>query len=895
MHRIPIQVPQTLNCPSAARRPSRVLSTQLGVAAARFREALTMRPFIGICALLTAAVALEGFVLFPSNWIGTYGQGVVTQPIGIAVAPDGSSYVADAWTNRIEKFSKAGTHLLGWGVVGGGPGQFQGPTGVALAPSGEVYVLEVNSGRVQRFTSQGAYVGEFGSAGTGPGQFESPHALAIDAAGNVYVADTYNHRVQKFTAGGAYVAQWGVQGSGNGQLNLPYGIAVDTKGDVYVGDTYNHRIQKFTGSGVYLDQWGGLGSGAGQFEFPNGVAVDAGGSVYVADTNNHRIQRFTSKGVLLANWGNQGNGAGDFQFPQGVAIGPDEDLHVSDTANNRVQRFRRRNGAGHESVLTMGGPGIGNGQFSDPRGVAVSKDGFVYAADKTGCRMQKFTTAGTWVLAWGASGSADGQFNDPCGVALDTSGVVYVVDHLNGRVEKFSPTGTFLGKWGVPGTGPGQFTAPWDIAIDDSNRVYVVDAHRIQRFTTAGGFVTAWACSNAAGIGVDAEGSVYAACSSDHVVRKYRPDGTLVLTWGSSGNGVAQFGSVSDVACDPRGSVYVVDSNCRVQQFTPMGGYLEEWGEPGSGFREIGAPTMMAADAGGNVYVAEFTNRRLHKFASPPEIYKIEDVPGDEGGSVRISFVPTSVPPEQILFYRVLRFNDAGGVNVGTFAPGPTSVVVASGGNATDTFAGMSEYDLIAALSIPNAFPAQSLAFGFSTDDLAPPAPAPFTGSYQAGATWLHWGASPATDLAEYRVFRSLPPYQQIHASPDTGYADVGPAGGFYRIVAVDTSGNVSGPSDLGPEQTVDAPAGPALAFALQGAVPNPAAGAAMTLRFTLPDALPARLELVSVAGRTVWSREVRGAGAHALRPDVDCAPGIYFVRLVRPGGSLVRRAVVLD
>jgi hypothetical protein len=423
-----------------------------------------------------------------------------------------------------------------------------------------------------------------------------------------------------------------------------------------------------------------------------------------------------------------------------------------------------------------------------------------------------------------------------------------------------------------------------------------VDAHRIQRFTTAGGFVTAWACSNAAGIGVDAEGSVYAACSSDHVVRKYRPDGTLVLTWGSLGNGVAQFNSVSDVVCDPRGSVYVVDSNCRVQQFTPMGGYLEEWGEPGSGFRQIGAPTMMAADTSGNVYVAEFSNQRIHKFASPPEIYKVEDVPGDEGGAVRITFVPTSVPPGQIQFYRVLRFNDAGAANVATFAPGPTSVVVPSGGNATDTFAGMSEYDLIAALLIPNSFPPQSMAFGFSTDDLAPPVPSPFTPRYEAGATWLHWGASPATDLAEYRVFRSLPPYQQIHASPDTGYADVGPAGGFYRVVAVDTSGNVSGPRILGPEQTDRrAPPVPALAFALAGATPNPAPGRALTLRFALPDALPARLELVNVAGRSVWTREVRGAGTHSLRPTESFPPGIYFVRLTRGAQALVRRAVVLD
>jgi sugar lactone lactonase YvrE len=708
----------------------------------------------------------------------------------------------------------------------------------------------------------------------------------------VYVADTFNNRIQRFTATGGYLGQWGVQGSGDGQVSLPYGIAVDAKGDVYVADTYNHRIQKFTAAGVYIKPWGGIGSGNGQFQCPNGLVVDAGGSVYVADTNNPRIERFTSKGLFLAAWGNEGNGAGDFQFPQGVAIGPDEDLRVSDTSNHRMQLFRRRNGQGHESTLTMGGPGIGNGLFSDVRGVAVSKDGFVYAADKSGCRMQKFTTTGSWVLAWGASGSADGQFNDPVGVALDTTGVVYVVDHGNNRVEKFSPSGTYLGKWGSTGTGNGQFTAPWDIAIDDSNRVYVVDAHRIQRFTTAGGFVAAWPCSNAAGVGVDAEGYVYAACGSpDHVVRKFSPAGQLVLTWGGQGNGVGQFVSPCDVVYDRFGYVYVADANDRVQQFTPMGGYIEEWGEPGSGFRQIGAPTMMAADTDGNVYIGEFSNYRVHKFASPPELYKVEDVPGDNGGFVRLSFVPTSVPPAQILFYRVRRTNDAGNVLALDFQPGPTSVIVPSGGNGNDAFDGMSEYDLLTALFIQDAGVPASMAFGFSTDDLAPPAPSPFTGVYQAGATWLHWGASPAGDLDEYRLSRGG---FQIHASPDTGYSDVGPAGGFYSIVAVDTSGNVSAAATLGPDQTVDTP--PAtLTFALEGMTPNPAPNGALTLRFTLPDALPARLELVNVAGRSVWSRAVQGTGPHALRPAEAFAPGIYFVRLTRGAQSLVRRAVVLD
>jgi tripartite motif-containing protein 71 len=856
-----------------------------------------MRAISGITALLLAAFALEGFVLFPSNWIGTYGGGVVTQPVGIAIGADGSSYVTSPFTKRVEKFSKAGTHLLGWGGVGGGPGQFQAPEGIAIAPSGEVYVADVVSGRIQRFTPQGVYVGEFGSTGSGPGEFDNPHALAIDASGNVFVADTYNHRVQKLTATGTYLGQWGGPGTALGSFDLPHGIAVDGKGDVYVADTYNHRIQKFDNGGAFLRTWGALGTNDDQFDYPNGIAVDAGGSVYVGDTNNHRVLRFNSKGALLSAWGQQGNAASEFFFPRGVAIGPDEDVHVCDSGNNRLQRFRRRQGQGHEALLTMGGPGTGNGLFSDIRGVAASSDGFVYAADKNGNKLQKFTNFGAWVASWGSSGSGDGQFGEPTGVALDSNGNVYVVDHLNARVQKFSPSGTFLAKWGSSGGGAGQFSAPWDIAIDAQDRVYVVDAHRIQRFTTAGAYVTGWSAPNAAGVGVDAEGFVYAACTSDHVVRKYAPDGTPVLTWGSFGNGVAQFNTPSDVVCDPNGSVYVCDSNGRVQQFTPMGGYLEEWGEPGTARRQIGAPQMMAVDPAGSIYVSEFLNSRVQKFASPPELYKVADVPGDEGGSVALTFVRSSAeasPGGELHQYRIFRYNPPNGVVVLDFAPGPTTVIVPSGGNANDTFDGIGEFEIKGLLSVPGAFPLSSSTWGYSTDDLAPPPPSPFTAAYEAGATWLHWGVGPA-DVAEYRVyFHNGPSWDQIHASPDTGYADAGPAGRFYRVAAIDTCQNLGAPSELGPEQTVDAPASSTLAFALEGAVPNPAAGRALTLRFSLPDALPARLELVNVAGRSTWSREVRGAGGHTLRATEAFAPGIYFVRLTRGGHALVRRAVVL-
>ena len=87
--------------------------------------------------------------------------------------------------------------------------------------------------------------------------------------------------------------------------------------------------------------------------------------------------------------------------------------------------------------MKWGSLGSGDGQFSDPTGVAIDGSGNVYVADKGNSRMQKFDSSGTFLTKWGSLGSGDGQFSDPSGVAIDGSGNVYVADKGNSRIQKF--------------------------------------------------------------------------------------------------------------------------------------------------------------------------------------------------------------------------------------------------------------------------------------------------------------------------------------------------------------------------------------------------------------------------------------------------------------------------
>ena len=90
-------------------------------------------------------------------------------------------------------------------------------------------------------------------------------------------------------------------------------------------------------------------------------------------------------------------------------------------------------------------------------------------------------------------------------------------------------------------------------------------------------------------------------------------------------------------------------------------------------------------------------------------------------------------------------------------------------------------------------------------------------------------------------------------------------------------------------------PGGPPLALVLDPVRPNPSRGGALTVRFTLPTAAPARVELLDVSGRRIASREV-GAGRHTLDlgQGQHLAPGLYLVRLTQGANTRVTRTVVL-
>jgi hypothetical protein len=88
------------------------------------------------------------------------------------------------------------------------------------------------------------------------------------------------------------------------------------------------------------------------------------------------------------------------------------------------------------------------------------------------------------------------------------------------------------------------------------------------------------------------------------------------------------------------------------------------------------------------------------------------------------------------------------------------------------------------------------------------------------------------------------------------------------------------------------------LGFGLAGVYPNPAVGDGR-VTFSLPDAAPARIDVLDAGGRRLGSIAVGalGAGTHTLRLPFDRrpAPGLCFIRLSRGGESRVTKWAIVN
>lgn len=110
--------------------------------------------------------------------------------------------------------------------------------------------------------------------------------------------------------------------------------------------------------------------------------------------------------------------------------------------------------------------------LSEPRGLAVSPQGWFVVADTRNHRVAWYDLSGRCLEAFGTEGQGTGQLREPTGLALAPDGTLAVADTWNGRVQLVAPDGavTVVGRemYGPRGVAWGPDGALW--IADTGNR-----------------------------------------------------------------------------------------------------------------------------------------------------------------------------------------------------------------------------------------------------------------------------------------------------------------------------------------------------------------------------------------------------------------------------------------
>lgn len=282
----------------------------------------------------------------------------------------------------------------------------------------------------------------------------------------------------------------GTRGTGLGQFNKPRSVAVDAQDNLY-GVDMTGRVQKFSPDGVFLLHWQMPETELGK---PKGMGRDRDGNLIVIEPHYARVNHFSPEGRLVRQWGAAGVGRGQFTLPRAVAVNSAGQLFVSEySRTDRVQQFSPD---GQTCLRVIGRPGTGPGEFNRPEGLGIDAQDRLYVADSCNHRIQVFSPDGQFLRAYGRAGSGPGELSYPYDVQVDAAGRQYVCEFGNSRIQVFDADGRSLEIIGGPGAAPGRFNNPWAIALDSRGNLYVADSqnHRVQKLvrrmepTGPGGF-----------------------------------------------------------------------------------------------------------------------------------------------------------------------------------------------------------------------------------------------------------------------------------------------------------------------------------------------------------------------------------------------------------------------
>jgi hypothetical protein len=333
-----------------------------------------------------------------------------------------------------------------------------------------------------------------------PADFTWGQVIGIFADGRGHVWTSSRGRISEWDPQGKLVQSWDARGP-DGKWSTIHGLFVDHNGFVWTNARESHLTIKFTRTGDVALVIGKFNETGGSNDIalmgrPSEIWVDpADNEVFVADGyGNRRIIVFDgATGKYLRHWGAYGKPP--------------------------VDPPRREPGAQGARPQDQTVPAAPPQQFAVPHGIAGSRDGLIYLADRANNRIQVFRQNGEYVtekilrVRCGPQEKATWAPKRPCGTeAVFSIGFshdapqtyLYAADGGSHFITVLRRKDLeVVDEFGGPGVGPGQLGRPHNLSVDPSGNIFVAEAagpkvkhpttgqevdagHRVQKFTFAG-------------------------------------------------------------------------------------------------------------------------------------------------------------------------------------------------------------------------------------------------------------------------------------------------------------------------------------------------------------------------------------------------------------------------
>ena len=361
-------------------------------------------------------------------------------PVALAIAASLSSIVvaqsrADSPARIEPEFSNGRlTSVAGGDTAAPDRTKIVSPFGIAFDAEKTLFFVEMTGRRVRKIGRDGLVItiagtGSEGSRGDdGPAataELNGPHSLAVAKNGDIFIADTWNNRVRKVDARTGIITNFagtgrkGFSGDGGPAAQAEFGgiycLALDEANHTLaLADLDNRRIRQIDLKTGHVSTSAGNGKkglppdGADAQQAtlidPRAVALDGRGNTFILERSGHALRVVDRSGKIrtLAGTGQPGDSGdgGDARLarlngPKHLCISPQGSVLIADTENHRIRVYDPENGSiatvagtGKKGTAGVGGPAK-EAQLSQPHGVTVGPDGFLYIADSSNNRIVK--------------------------------------------------------------------------------------------------------------------------------------------------------------------------------------------------------------------------------------------------------------------------------------------------------------------------------------------------------------------------------------------------------------------------------------------------------------------------------------------------------------------------